>query len=161
LGESRPNLSPPPLSLRPFTTPDIASRAIYPTWPPSPPSCRSCAQWACRARRPSASSCTSPPAHHVFSERVRRLISIIHDFPTILIQISRPQPCRLAHSTRLLPSPLRKIAAPTQRVQSLAPHKLPQSRAPLPYPRRITPQADRRETHPGCRRDISAGTLRA
>jgi hypothetical protein len=81
--------------------------------------------------------------------------------PTILIPSFRPQPRRLAHSSRLLPSPLRQIAAPTQRVQSLAPHKLPPSRAPLPYPRRITPQADRRETHPGRRRDISAGTLRA
>lgn len=78
-----------------------------------------------------------------------------------LTSASRPQPRRLAHCARLIPSAQHQIAAPAQGVQSLTPHKLPQSRAPLPYPRRITPQADRRETHPGSRQDASAAPLRA
>jgi hypothetical protein len=80
---------------------------------------------------------------------------------TILTNTTRPQPCRLTHCSRLIPSSQHQIAAPTQGVQSLAPHKLPQSRAPLPYPRRITPQAHRRETHPGRRGAIRAAPLRA
>ena len=108
-----------------------------------------------------------PPVHallhqHIMSRRARGYAKAMsRKSINYTDQHSRPQPRRIAHCSRLIPSTQHQIAAPTQGVQSLPPHKLPQSRAPLPYPRRITPQAYRRETHPGRRRAIREAPLRA
>lgn len=100
---------------------------------------------------------------HIMSRRARGYVQehIKKYTYTSLTTTARPQPRRLAHRPRLIPSTQPQVAAPTQGVQSLPPHKLPQSRAPLPYSRLITPQADRRETHPGCCRTIREAPLRA
>jgi hypothetical protein len=109
-----------------------------------------------------------PPVHallhqHIMSRRARGYVKKQYQeyAYTVLTDTTRPQPRRLAHRSRFIPSTQHQIAAPTQGVQSLPPHKLPQSRAPLPYPRRITQQARRRETHPGPRGAIRAAPLRA
>ena len=108
-----------------------------------------------------------PPVHallhqHIMSRRARGYAKpMSRKSINYTDQHSRPQPRRIAHCSRLIPSTQHQIAAPTQGVQSLPPHKLPQSRAPLPYTRRITPQAYRREAHPGRRGAIREAPLRA
>jgi hypothetical protein len=87
---------------------------------------------------------------------------IFNTFLTSRLTIpTRPQPRRLPQRFRILPSEIHEIASPTQRIARLTPNQPPQSRAPLPYPRRLARQARPRETHPGSRRAFSAAPLRA